>query len=122
MNLHDLVTASTAVAAASGRLEKIALLADLLRSLEPAEVPIAIGFLTGWPRQGKLGIGWATLEAAKSATIPEASTLSIVDVDVAFTELQAVKGKASAAQRRQLLADLMSRATAEEQRFLYALA
>ena len=122
MNFHHLVLTSTAVATTSGRLEKIALLAGLLRGLDPAEVTTAIGFLTGWPRQGKLGIGWATLEAAKPATTPETPSLSIADVDAAFTELQAVKGKASTAQRRQLLTDLMSRATAEEQRFLYALA
>ena len=122
MKLHDLVATSSAVAATSGRLDKIALLADLLRGLERGEVTNAIGFLTGWPRQGKLGIGWAALEAATPATTPETPSLSISDVDAAFTELQAVKGKASTAQRRRLLADLMSRATAEEQRFLYALA
>jgi len=122
VKFHDLVATSTEVGATSGRLKKIELLAELLQRPEPAEVAIAIGFLTGWPRQGKLGIGWATLEAARppqAASIPE---LSITDVDHAFTQLQSVRGKQSAAERRRLLTDLLSRATVEEQQFLYALA
>ena len=42
------------------RLEKISLLAELLGRLEPDEIPVVIGFLTGLPRQGRLGIGWAS--------------------------------------------------------------
>ena len=61
MLLNDLVLTSRLVAETSARLEKIALLAALLKRLEPNEVPIAVGFLTGWPRQGKLGIGWASV-------------------------------------------------------------
>jgi len=64
MKLNDLVLTSKLVADTSGRLEKIALLAALLKRLAPNEVPIAIGFLTGWPRQGKWGVGWASVAEA----------------------------------------------------------
>jgi DNA ligase-1 len=121
VNFQDLVLTSTAVGGTSGRLKKIELLAALLQQLDPSEVAIAIGFLTGWPRQGKVGVGWSTLESARPPAA-EAPELSIADVDQAFTQLQTIRGKDSAAARRRLLIDLMSRATADEQRFLYALA
>jgi DNA ligase-1 len=122
MRFHDLVLTSAAVGATSGRLRKIELLAELLRQLEPGEVAIAIGFLTGWPRQGKLGIGWSTLEAARPAAAASSPELSIAEVDQAFDQLQAVRGKQSGAERRRLLSALMARSTEEEQRFLFALA
>ncbi len=122
MTLGDLVRTSTLIAATSSRGKKIEVLADLLRRLAPNEVLIAIGFLTGWPRQGKLGVGWATLDAARPPNAATEPTLILAEVDEAFSALKAVKGGNSAAQRRQLLGDLMARATAEEQQFLFALA
>ena len=121
MNLSDIVNTSTVVASTSSRGKKVELLADVLRRLAPNEVPIAIGFLTGWPRQGKLGIGWATLDAARPPNAAEAATLTVAEVDQAFTALKSVKGSNSAAQRRRLLGDLMARATSAEQQFLFAL-
>ena len=122
MTLADLVSTSLLIAATSSRGKKIELLADLLRRLAPNEVAIAIGFLTGWPRQGKLGIGWATLDAARAPDAATEPSLTLAEVDQVFTALKAVKGTNSAAQRRQLVGDLMARATSEEQQFLFALA
>ena len=65
MNLDDLVQTSAAVAATSGRLEKISKLAALLERVGRTRRAIAIGFLTGWPRQGKLGVGWSSASAAR---------------------------------------------------------
>ena len=122
MKFNDIVVTSTAIAATAGRLKKIDLLADLLRRLDPREVMTAIGFLTGWPRQGKIGIGWATLDSARPPNAATEPTLTLDDVDQAFTALKSVSGKQSAAERRRILGDLMSRATADEQQFLFALA
>ena len=102
------------------RLEKIALLADLLRRLSPEEVPIAIGFLIGWPRQGRLGIGWATAAEARSPAA-SAPALSLSEVDSAFAALKALRGPRSAAERQRLLGELLGRATGPEQDFLLAL-
>src|SRR5205807_1737894 len=55
--LADVVAASQAVADTSARSRKIAILADLLGRLEPSEVAIATGFLSGSPRQGRVGVG-----------------------------------------------------------------
>jgi DNA ligase-1 len=116
------VQTSARIAESSGRLKKVELLAALLRALEPNEVPIALGFLTGWPRQGKIGVGWATVDAARPPEAAAESQLTIADVDEAFTRLKAVKGKQSGAERKRILGDLMARATAAEQQFLSALA
>jgi len=121
VNLSDVVDTSTVVASTSSRGKKVELLADVLRRLAPDEIAIAIGFLTGWPRQGKLGIGWATLDAARPPNAAEEATLTVAEVDEAFAALKSVKGSNSAAQRLRLLGDLMARATSAEQQFLFAL-
>ena len=118
MRLHDLVTTSATVAEASGRLTKIGLLADLLRRLAPDEIAIAIGFLSGEPRQGRIGIGGAAIWAAKDVTASDAPTLQLQDVDEAFTQIAALKGSGSAAARQQRLRDLLTRATRAEQDFI----
>ena len=122
MNFNDLVTTSARIAETSSRLKKVELLATLLRGLQPNEIATAIGFLTGWPRQGKLGIGWATLDAARPPNAASEPTLTLTEVDQAFTALKAISGKSSGAERRRLLGELMARATAEEQQFMFALA
>ena len=122
MKLNDLVLTSKLVADTSGRLEKIALLAALLKRLAPNEVPIAIGFLTGWPRQGKLGVGWASVAEARPSVSAATPTLDLVEVDQTFTQLQSARGKRSGAERQRILSELLSRSTADEQSFLAALA
>ena len=59
--LADVVEASRLVAATSARSRKVTILADLLRRLEPDEVPIVVGFLSGVPRQGRIGVGYAAV-------------------------------------------------------------
>src|ERR1044072_502542 len=67
MNLDQLVITSSRIAATRARNEKIALLSDLLRRLEPHEVPIGVAYLSGHLRQGRIGIGWAALRSAAGA-------------------------------------------------------
>jgi DNA ligase-1 len=116
-----LVQTSKAVAASSGRLEKIARLAAFLKQLSTEEAAIAIGFFTGWPRQGKIGVGWATVAEASETPAAAAATLDLLDVDRAFDALQSAKGKGSAATRTRALKELFALATADEQSFLSAL-
>jgi DNA ligase-1 len=121
MFLSELVATSTAVGDASSRLTKVGLLADLLRHLAPEEIEIAFGFLSGEPRQGRLGIGYATLSSARDVTAADTATLHIRDVDEAFTQIAAITGSGSAAARHQRLRDLLGRATAPEQDFIVRL-
>lgn len=122
MQLGDLVSTSAQVAATSSRLEKVELLSALLRRLEPEEIPIAVGFLTGWPRQGKVGIGWASVACARDNEAAPTSSLDLRAVDRVFDELQSIRGKKSVAARRRVLGDLLARATADEREFLSRLA
>ena len=121
LKLAALVHTSNIVAAASGRLEKISRLAEFLKQLTADEVAIAIGFFIGWPRQGRLGVGWAAVADASAAEPAVEATLDLLDVDRTFDALQAVKGKGSSGERLRLLRALFARATADEQRFLSAL-
>ena len=121
MKLAALVATSSEVGATSRRLEKTAKLAALLGELSGDEVAIAVGFLIGWPRQGKIGIGWAMATEAREVSAASEPTLQLGDVDEIFSALQQATGKGSTARRRELLTGLFSRATAEEQQFLASL-
>jgi DNA ligase-1 len=115
--LADVVTASRDVAGTSSRSRKVAILAELLRRLEPSEVPIAVGFLSGAPRQGRVGVGYSTLYGIERAPAGEAS-LTISDLDQAIAEVREMKGSGSAAGRRQILGELLGRATQQEADFV----
>lgn len=121
MKLAEVVQVSGAVAATSGRLEKIAKLAELFSRIPREEIAIAIGFLIGWPRQGKIGVGWASVSAARNGAPAGTSSLELREVDAVFDNLLAARGKNSAAERARLLGDLFRRATGDEQQFLGAL-
>src|SRR2546430_2485956 len=121
MKLQELVEVSAAIAATPGRLEKISKLAALLARVPPDEAPIAIGFLTGWPRQGRIGVGWASVSSARNHVAAMEPSLELRDVDKAFDQLLSVRGKNSASERARLLGELFARATREEQQFLGSL-
>jgi ATP-dependent DNA ligase I len=115
--LAELVGAADRAGATRKRLEKIAILAGLLARLEPAEVPIAVAFLTAGARQGSLGVGHALLQKVQPPAAGEAS-LSIADVDAALDAIATVAGAGSGAARAEILGSLLARATATEQDFL----
>jgi DNA ligase-1 len=115
--LIDLVAASRAVAAESSRSRKVAILAELLRGLDPTEVPIAAGFLAGVPRQGRVGVGYATVFGIDVAPAAEPS-LTIGDLDRAITDVQDATGPGSAGRRRDILRMLLERATEDEADFV----
>jgi len=118
--LAEVVRASSEVAGTPSRLAKTAAIARFLERLDPDEVEIAIPWLSGDIRQGRLTVGFAALQSARRPPAPS-PTLGLRDVDRAFDELKQVKGKGAAAQRGTLLGNLFSKATAEEQDFLVRL-
>jgi DNA ligase-1 len=120
--LADLVATSARVGATRARSEKTAHLAALLRRLDPREVEVAVAFLSGRLRQGRIGLGWAALRAARAGARPaERAILQLLEVDGAFDRVLSVAGRGSAGERARLLGELFSRATAEEQEFLVRL-
>jgi DNA ligase 1 len=115
--LADVVAASEAVTGTSSRSAKVAILAELLRRLEPGEVGVAVGFLAGAPRQGRVGIGYSTIYGIECPPAPEPS-LAVEEVDRAIDEVQATTGSGSVAGRRRILTALLSRATEQEAAFV----
>jgi DNA ligase-1 len=113
----DLVEASRLITATRSRSRKVAILAELLRGLEPGEVPICVALLSGVPRRGRIGVGYA---AVYRTDVPPAAdpSLTVGDVDAAISEIEVATGSGSAAERRRLLRALLARATADEADFL----
>jgi len=118
VRLEDLVATSDAVAAVPGRLEKIDRLASLFTRLTPGEVEIATGFLTGLPRQGKLGVGGAMLSSARDVAPAATPTLTLFDTDNVLALVSRMSGPGSTRGKTDALRALFSRATRAEQDFL----
>jgi DNA ligase-1 len=121
MRLDAVVAVSSAVAGTSSRLEKVGHLADLLRRVPPDEVAIVIAFLSGEPRQGRMKIGGALLAGARGVPPVDVPRLELAAVDLLFDRIAAIAGAGSSSSRLQLLRELMSAATADEQDFLFRL-
>ena len=117
LRLADLVATSARVGASSGRLEKIAALADRLRRADGEEVEIAVAFLSGRLRQGRVGIGGAGVQSAAGGGSGE-PVLTLSEVDATMSRFLAISGRGSAAARAALLSSLFARATREESDFL----
>ena len=105
------------MAETSSRSRKITVLADLLRRLDPDEIVPAVGFLAGVPRQGRVGVGYLTIYKLEQKPAGAAS-LTIEELDRAITEVQGTTGSGSAALRREILSDLLGRATEQEADFI----
>ncbi|MDQ2825672.1 MAG: ATP-dependent DNA ligase [Actinomycetota bacterium] len=119
MLLADLVRASNAVGATRSRKLKVAVLAEALAETEAQEIGAAAAMLAGQLRQGRVGVGWATLAGVGSHVVPPADpTLTVSDVDELVTALGAMAGPGSAANRASALAGVLSQATQDEADFL----
>jgi DNA ligase-1 len=115
--LADVVAASRDVAATSSRSRKVAILADLLRRLDPEEIPVAVGFLAGAPRQGRVGVGYSTIYRIEAAPAAQPS-LTVGELDRAIAAVRDATGSGSAAARKQILGELLGRATEHEADFV----
>ena len=118
MRFADVVGASAAVASSSARLQKIARLAELFRALAPEEIEPVIALLSGTPRQGRIGLGYATISEVSHVAPAEAAQLTVAEVDATLTALAGTKGAGSARERVGQLSALFARATRDEQDFL----
>jgi len=126
--LRAVVETSRAVAETRSRKAKVEALAAVLRACGPDEIPIVVNFLTGEPRQGRIGIGWASLSAARDAGISsshqpaEAGTgLTVIEVDRALDRIARTTGAGSVAARQAELGALFARSSAEEADFVVRL-
>ena len=143
MQLVDLVAVSRDLSATSSRNAKAVLIADLLTraaqetrasadASRPAgagwgvdedsgvdEVELAVRYLSGAPRQRRTGI-----ELTHLTVLPPPATVASVTLDEVDAVLQRaadLSGAGSSAARATLFAGLLSRLTADEQRFVTSL-
>ncbi|MDQ1424690.1 MAG: ligase 1, partial [Acidimicrobiaceae bacterium] len=95
-------------------------IAALLAVAAPSEIEAVVGFLTGAPRQGRIGTGWASLRNLEAARADEA-TLTVGAVDDAITALAGAGGPGSNTARHVMLTRLFTAATVPEADFLVRL-
>ena len=116
--LEEVVRASREVAETNARSAKVAILAELLRELEPAEVPVVAALLSGVPRQGRIGVGYAGVYGRDHAGGGDAAHLTVGNLDRTLTAIQETTGAGSAGARAQLIDGLLARATDAEGDFI----
>ena len=140
MLLSSLVEGVARVRGTTSKTEKVALLADLLRATQGHETELAALYLTGTLPQGRIGLGWRTLQSAVPEAPPpgprsgppderrgihsraaDAERLTLFDVDRMCQAVDAERGAGSAERRMQALRTVFARADAEERRFLVEL-
>jgi DNA ligase-1 len=121
--LAELVSTSARVGGTSSRLSKVREIAGLLANLTPEEIAIGVSYLAGELPQGRIGVGYAALQAAASAAgrQPDQPTLSIGQTDRHMADLAAIRGSGAATRRGRALVDLFARATVAERTFLVRL-
>ncbi|GAB6897334.1 ATP-dependent DNA ligase [Kineosporia succinea] len=119
MLLADIAAASEAVAAASARRDKIALLAACLRQASGTDAPVVAAWLSGRTFQRRTGLGWASLRSAPPPAVSPSLTVQMVDASLARASL--LTGPGSSGERQQIVLELMTAATAPEQRLLTGL-
>ena len=118
MRLYDIVTTSRNVRETNARSDKIRHLAACLRHAEPDDLETAVALLSGEPRQGRIGLGPATLRAAMPPDAAPAPELTLAEVDETLGRIAQTSGAGSATDRARLIGQLFTRATKDEQDFL----
>ncbi len=122
------MNSSRATASASARNEKVEALAAFLVSVSATEAHSAVALLSGVPRQGRVGIGWATVgtafEGLRTGTSPRphnvTPTLTLADVDAAIDAVAAASGPGSDGLKTEIIETLFNAATDDEAEFLAA--
>jgi DNA ligase-1 len=84
--LATVVDVSGRVAQTGSRLAKRNAIAECLRRADADEVAIVVAFLSGETRQGRIGVGYATLAALRHAPAA-APSLTVGDVDAALARV-----------------------------------
>lgn len=118
LKLIELVTTWRDIADTSSRTAKAEAIASLLRAATPEEAGIVASWLSGELPQGRIGIGHAAVRSARGISAAGDASLSLADVDAAFTDLSGLSGPGSTARRQERLGAIFALATADECEFL----
>jgi DNA ligase-1 len=119
--LKDLVQISEKVSATPKKKEKASLLAHFFNGAKGKEISLLAFYLSGDLPQGRMGIGWNTLqEALKDAPfLPK--PLSLADLDSYFDSIAIERGVGSSGRKVRILREVFSRASEKERAFLTGL-
>ncbi len=114
--LARIVETSQTVAATRSRKAKVEAIAATLREADPDDREVVTSYLAGSLLQRRTGVGWRGIG---SPPVPaDAPSLSVAEVHATFDRLAALAGSGSQASRKAILAELLGRATADEQHWL----
>src|SRR5574341_2489199 len=105
------------------KLEKSALISGFLQKLQPHEIAPAVLLLLGRifsaTDSRTLNVSWRTLQKLDEQTVKsKKSPPSILEVHQRFAEIAGASGKGSRQRKEELLADLLSRVSATEKKYL----
>jgi DNA ligase-1 len=119
MELRRLVRLAADVRATPSKTAKVALIAGLLRETRGRDAELTALYLCGTLPQGRIGVGWSTVERAFAEPAAEtADPLTLDDVDRTFQQVASAKGAGSGERRAVALRALVTRAGQDERRFL----
>ncbi len=116
MLLARIVETSQAVAATRSRKAKVVALAEVLAEAGPDELEVATAYLGGTLLQRRTGVGWRGIGSPPEPA--DEPTLTVTEVHETFDRIAALAGAGSQATRATAVADLLGRATADEQAWL----
>ena len=118
MQLAFLVALVERVRATPKKTEKVGHIADFLRQTRARETELAALYLTGTLPQGRIGLGWRTIQAATVEGDPRGDPLTLLDVDRTFEEVARDKGSGSSDRKTKALRGLFERADRPQRQFL----
>ena len=118
MTLGTLTDLVARLRATSRKTEKVASIAELLCRTHGRDTELVALYLTGTLPQGRIGLGWRTIEAAQPAREAAGPPLTLVELDGAFGQLAREHGPGSTERRTTALRGLLERASEAERRFL----
>jgi DNA ligase-1 len=118
MELARVVELVSRVRATSRKTEKVSLIAEVLSRTRARETELVALYLTGRLPQGRVGVGWRTIEAAMVEGPPRGEPPTLVEVDRVVDELAQDTGAGSTDRRRSALRSLLERTDDAGRRFL----
>jgi DNA ligase-1 len=118
MELKRLVESVNAVRATSKKTEKTRLFANLLKQAQGRDIELLALYLVGTLPQGRIGIGWRTIEQASADLPVAAASLSLHQIDQILNDVAKEEGAGSTARKVQALHTLFERADRAERDFL----
>jgi DNA ligase-1 len=121
MELARLVNLVDRVRATSRKGGKVGLIAEVLAPARGREAELVALYLTGRLPQGRVGIGWRTLEAARAEGAAVGDPPTLLEVDEVLDALARDRGAGSTERRKAALRGLLGRTDEEGRRFLMQL-